>query len=72
MTRITGKHAMIYISSPDRETCLGLKLPGEMREIEVSEMEISWSYGLNDITNVSFAERLPDASGEFTGYFDKD
>lgn len=67
--RVTGHNAKILFYSLEKETCLGLKIPGEMSEIEVSGMEINF---VSDIKYVSFAEGLPDASGEFTGYFDKD
>lgn len=74
MSRITNKNAMILFYSPARETCLGLIIPGEKTEIPVSSMDISFSLG-GDVKYASLAEvteGLPDASGEFTGYYEKD
>lgn len=69
MSRITNKNAMILFYGPERETCLGLVIPGEKTEVEVSGMDISFT---PDITYASLVETLPDASGEFTGYYEKD
>lgn len=70
MTVIHNSNAKILFYGPSRETCLGLIIPGEMREIPVSSMDISFALG-GDVKYASIAA-LPDASVSFTGYFDKD
>lgn len=61
---------MIYFGEPDRETCLGLKIPGKQYAIEVAAMDIDISYGFNiDLEQLG---GIKDASGEFTGYYETD
>jgi hypothetical protein len=68
MSRIHNKNAKILFYGPERETCLGLIIPGEKTEIEVSGLNMDFS----DIKYSSgMLAGLKDASGEFTGYFDK-
>jgi hypothetical protein len=73
--RIHSKSATILFYGPERETCLGLIIPGEKTEVEVSGMDINFVVS-QDITYSSFVSRfvegLQDASGEFTGYLEKD
>lgn len=70
MTVIHNSNAKILFYGPSRETCLGLTIPGEMREIPVSSMDIDISYGSNiDLEQLG---GIKDASGSFTGYFEKD
>jgi hypothetical protein len=70
MTRIQNKNVKIFFYGSERETCLGLKIPGEAREIEVGAMDITFD-AAGDITYTNLAS-LKDVSGEFTGYFEKD
>ena len=57
--RITGRKALLYL--PARETCLGLVIPVPPIEIDSAGEGITYDFS-----------GLKDASGEFTGYFDKD
>jgi hypothetical protein len=68
MTRVSHKNATVLFYGPSRETCLGLIIPGERIELEVSSLDIEFS--ANDVTYASLAG-LKDAHGEFTGYYDK-
>ena len=68
MSRIHNKNAKILFYGPETETCLGLIIPGEKTEIDVSDLNISFS----DVEYSSgMLAGLKDASGEFTGYYDK-
>jgi hypothetical protein len=67
MSRIHNKNAKILFYGPERETCLGLIIPGEKTEIEVSGLNMDFS----DIKYSSMITGLKDAHGEFTGYYDK-
>lgn len=61
---------MIYVGEPDRETCLGLIIPGKKYAFEVESAESEISYGSN--IDLEKLDGIKDASGEFTGYYDKD
>jgi hypothetical protein len=69
MTRIHNKNTKIYFYSGERETVLGLKIPGERIEMEVSGIDLRFT---NDIKYASgMLAGLKDVSAEFTGYYDK-
>jgi hypothetical protein len=67
---IHGKNAQLFVYAPAKETVTGLVIESEPIEIECSSMDICFTA---DRTGefASLVESLPDASGEFTGYFDK-
>jgi hypothetical protein len=69
VTRIHNKNAKILFYGPERETVLGLIIPGDVTEIDVNSVDIEFA---NDIKYSSgMLAGLKDAHGEFTGYYDK-
>lgn len=69
MSRIHNKSGKVLLYAPCKETVTGLVIPSEPIEIEIGAMEFKFTHK-GDITYTSLAG-LKDASGEFTGYFDK-
>jgi hypothetical protein len=68
--RLHNKNAKILIYRDCKETVTGLVIPPEPVEIEVGEMEITFDMAFGDKA-IEKLNGLKDASGTFTGYYDK-